>query len=84
MDTVGQNALFCIYNITFGDAYHGSHPLGKLKMPVEFDLPAVKANFDQYIKKIGDLLTSGPEMDRYANFKAELSQRRSDDGFGEA
>ena len=53
-------------------------------MPVEFDLPAVKANFDQYIKQIGDLLTSGPEMDRYANFKAELSQRRSDNGFGEA
>lgn len=41
-------------------------------MPVEFDLPAVKANFDQYIKQIGDLLTSGPEMDRYANFLSEI------------
>ena len=41
-------------------------------MPVEFDLSAVKANFDQYIKQIGDLLTSGPEMDRYMNFLSEI------------
>ncbi len=42
-------------------------------MPQKFDVTEMRAHLDDYVKEINDLLTTGEELDRFANFNTRLS-----------